>query len=91
MNWEKILSDDVFEHMKHITKESDTTINSFFDVLKARNNDLHTIHIAKEWNTFYTTQQSKLAVKYAGLRHVSRFFIFMNYFSKKVKKEDFNV
>lgn len=99
--WERLLDDEIVNgikvlsgtdrygvHVKDNETEDDDSIIKFFLYLIDNINYKVIVMIATQWNRFNLDKQVRVAVKYVGYIHASRFIMMMDLLSKRFVKGD---
>lgn len=87
--WEKIVTMELLYYMRSVSGESEDSdsIERFFEFLQQRVEDHRVLMaLARNWKSHDEQKQVSLAVEHAGMYHVSRFFMLMEYMASKIEK-----
>lgn len=87
--WEKILTEDVLEHIVTFNKEETEdmqTMMKFVEFLMAWVDYKVVVMLATQWELKEDVEQAIIAIRLVGEEHASRFIIMLDYLSDKYKK-----
>ena len=82
--WQKVITEDLAEHLFYVTKERITEIENFLVHVERRNSPMELIRVAREWVNLDQLQKAEIAIDSVGGKYIGKFLLMMNYVSERL-------